>query len=336
LKLAATTGTNARPPTPEFARRLERAGFHSIWTAEDWGLDAVSQLAWVGSHTSRIRLGTSIMQVPGRTPGATAMTAATLSTLSGGRFILGLGPSGPQVAEGWHGVAYGKPITRLREYVEVVRRMLAADGPVEHDGEYYHLPFRGDGASGLGKALRLNTKPRHPVPIYVAAMGPKALATGAEIADGVIATLVDADRLDDLEAALAPGLQASGRARDSVTVVVNVSVVAGDDVAACFARMRPAFARTIGGYGARSKNFYADQITRGGWGDVAVKVQDLYLAGRRDEAAAAIPDELLDAYALAGPPSRIAARARRYERADVLMFNSQDADLLDAVAEQLS
>ncbi len=336
MKLAATLGTNARPPTPEFVRRLERSGFHSIWTAEDWGLDAVSQLAWVGSHTSRILLGTSIMQVPGRTPGATAMTAATLSTLSGGRFILGLGPSGPQVVEGWHGVAYGKPLARLREYVSVVRRMLAADGPVEHAGEYYQLPFRGEGASGLGKPLRLNTKQRHPVPIYVAAMGPKALATGAEIADGVIATLVDADRLDDVEAALAVGLEASGRTRDAVTVVVNVSVVAGDDVAACLARMRPAFARTIGGYGARSKNFYADQITRGGWGDVAVKVQDLYLAGRRDAAAAAIPDELLDAYALAGPPSRIAARARRYERADVLMFNSQDIDLLDAVAEQLS
>ncbi len=336
MKLAATTGTNARPPTPDFVRRLERAGFDSIWTAEDWGLDAVSQLAWVGSHTSQIRLGTSIMQLPARSPGATAMTAATLATLSGGRFILGLGPSGPQVAEGWHGVAYGKPITRLREYVSVVRRMLAADAPVEHDGAYYHLPFRGDGASGLGKALRLNTKSLHPVPIYLAAMGPKALATGAEIADGVISTLVDADRLDDLEAALVPGLQASGRTRDRLTVVVNVSVVAGDDVAACFDRMRPAFARTIGGYGARSKNFYVDQITRGGWGEEAAKVQELYLAGRRDEAAAAIPDELLDAHALVGPPARIAARARRYERADVLMFNAHDADLLDAVVAHLS
>lgn len=333
MKLAATMGTNARPPTVEFARRLEAAGFDSLWTAEDWGLDAVSQLAWIGSHTERLLLGTSIMQVPGRSPGLTAMTAATMATLSGGRFILGLGPSGPQVVEGWHGVPYGRPLSKLREYVSVVRQMLARGAPVEHRGEYFELPYSGPGATGLGKALRLNTPVEHEIPVYVSAMGPKALAMGAEIADGVIATLVDAERLSDVEAALRAGLGVGGRQRKDVTVVASVSVVVGDDLATCFGRMRPQFARTIGGYGARSRNFYADQITRGGWGEVAGRVQELYLAGRRDEAAAAIPDELLDAYCLVGPSRRIAARARRYEQADVLQLVCHDIDVLEAVAQ---
>ncbi|MCJ7438920.1 MAG: LLM class flavin-dependent oxidoreductase [Acidimicrobiia bacterium] len=336
VKLAATMGTNARPPTVDFARRLEAAGFDSIWTAEDWGLDAVSQLAWIGSHTERITLGTSIMQVPSRSPGLTAMTAATMASLSGGRFVLGLGPSGPLVVEGWHGVPYGRPLAKTREYVSIVRRMLDRDGPCEHDGVYYQLPYRGDDSTGLGKALRLNTRVNHEVPIYVSAMGPTALAMGAEIADGVIATLVDADRLDDLEAALQRGLDAGAKHRGDVTVVASVSVVVGNDVAACFDLMRPQFARTIGGYGASTRNFYVNQITRGGWGDIAARVQELYLAGRRDEAAAAIPGELLDAYSLVGPPDRVAARARRYEQADVLMLVCHDADVLETIAEAVA
>lgn len=332
MKLAVTMGTNARPPTPAFARRVEAAGFDSIWTAEDWGLDAVSQLAWIGSHTDRLTLGTSIMQVPARTPGLTAMTAATLAAMSGGRFILGLGPSGPQVVEGWHGVPYGRPLAKLREYVSVVRRMVERSEPVEHHGDHYDLPYDRAGATGLGKPLRLNARSEHDVPIYISAMGPRALALGAEIADGVITTLVDPARIDEMEMSMKTGLQASGRERSELAMVVSVSVVAGDDVGTCFEMMRPQFARTIGGYGARTKNFYVDQISRDGWGDVAARVQELYLAGNRNEAAAAIPDELLDAYSLVGPPARVAERARRYEDADVLMLVCHDIEVLETVA----
>jgi F420-dependent oxidoreductase-like protein len=272
------------------------------------------------------------MQLPARSPALTAMTAATLSNLSGGRFVLGLGPSGPQVVEGWHGVAYGKPLTRLREYVSIVRSALARRAPLTADGEYYHLPYDGPGASGLGKALRLNTKPEHAVPIYTSAMGPAALATGAEIGDGVIATLVDANRLADVEAALDRGFAVSGRRREDFTLVAHVSVVRGDDVAACFDRIRPFFARTIGGYGARGRNFYLDQVSRSGWASEAAKVQELYLAGRRDEAVAAVPDEMLDAYSLVGPPERIAERARRYQGVDILMLGTADEYTLQAIA----
>ena len=187
MKVAATLGTQALASI-EFITALERAGFHSCWTAEDWGTDAVSPLAWVGSHTSEILLGTSIMQVPARSPALAAMTAATLSNLSGGRFILGLGPSGPQVAEGWHGVPYGKPLAKLREYVAIVRDALDKGDVLTASGDYYDLPLQGEGTTGLGKPLRLNTKVLHEVPIYTSAMGPVALELGGEIADGVIAT----------------------------------------------------------------------------------------------------------------------------------------------------
>ena len=335
MKLAVTLGTGGGLPTIELAQTLERTGFHSLWTAEDWGVDAVSQLAWVGSHTSTLLLGTSIMQVPGRSPGLTAMTAATLSNLSGGRFILGLGPSGPQVAEGWHGVAYGKPLTKLGEYVGIVRRALDRSAVLAASGEYYQLPFHGQGSTGLGKSLRLNVAVEHRVPIYVSAMGPAAFRLAAEVADGVIATLVDPARLVDIERSLAADVATAGRDRKDLSLVVHVSVVSGDDVGACFELMRPAFARTIGGYGALGKNFYLDQVTRSGWGPEAAKIQELYLAGRRDEAAAAVPDDLLDAFCLIGPPRRIAARARRYDSVDVLMLGTGDLETLRAVAGAL-
>lgn len=331
MKLAAVLGTQAAV-FPEFAEALERAGYDSIWSAEDWGKDAVSQLAWVGSHTSRISLGTSILQIPARSPAATAMTAASMANLSKGRFILGIGPSGPQVAEGWHGVAYGKPLTKLREYVSIVRQALERNAPLEVSGEYYELPYNGDDATGLGKPLRMNTKPKFDVPIYTSAMGPKALELGGEIADGVIATLVDPTRLEDVEQAIGRGLQTSGRSRSDFTLIVHSAVVVGDDVKACLDGIRPGFARTIGGYGAKSKNFYFNQVSRAGWGDAAERVQELYLAGRRDEAAAAIPDEMLETYCLVGPPERIAKQIDRFEGCDVMMLGTPDLGALTAIA----
>ena len=334
MKLAATSGPNGRPSV-ELLLALEQAGYHSYWSAEDWGADAVSQLAWPGSHTSTLVLGTSIMQLPGRSPALTAMTAATLANLSGGRFILGLGPSGPQVSEGWHGVAYAQPLARLREYVGVVRQALDRTDALRAGGQHYQIPYFGPGASGLGKALRMNQEVRHNVPIFVSAMGPKALELAGEIADGAIATLVDPDQMSVTRSAIDVGRGRSGRTSNDFTLVVHAVCVVDDDVAACFERLRPGFARTLGGYGAASRNFYVDQVTRLGWGSVAARVQELYLAGRRAEAAAAIPDELIDAVQLVGPAQRIRDRARRYADAavDVLMLGTNDLRVLRAVAD---
>jgi len=254
----APPGTNPADLVP-IARLAEALGYDSVWAAEAWGTDAVSVLAWLGASTTRIKIGSAIMQMPGRTPANTAMTAATLDLMSGGRFILGLGTSGPQVVEGWHGQPWGKPLVRTREYVEIVRAALRREA-VEHRGEHYRIPYDGPGATGLGKPLRLMLRPlRADIPIYLAAIGPKNVALATEIADGWLPLFVDPERF-----AAAFGESVAG-APAGFEIAATVSVLAGDDVQALRDALKPHIALYVGGMGSKGKNFYNSLVSRYGW-----------------------------------------------------------------------
>src|SRR5881227_1345721 len=284
------------------AEEAERLGFDSAWAAEAWGTDAATVLAWTGARTSRIGLGSSIMQIAARTPAATAMTAATLDLLSGGRLLLGLGTSGPQVVEGWHGQPWGKPLGKTREYVEIVRAALRRQ-VVDHHGDHYRIPWDGPGATGLGKPLKLMLRPlRAEIPIYLAALGPKSVALATEIADGWLPIFVAPERFDD---AFGPSLAA---APAGFEIAATASVFVGDDVAALRDALRPYVALYVGGMGAKGRNFYNSLVRRYGWEEDAERIQELYLGGKQREAIAAVPDELVDAVSLVGPKERIAER----------------------------
>jgi F420-dependent oxidoreductase-like protein len=286
----------------------ERLGYDSVWSAEAYGSDAVTPAAWIAARTERIHVGTAIMQIPARTPAMTAMTAMTLDALSGGRFRLGLGVSGPQVAEGWHGQPFGKPLAKTREYVEIVRTVLRREKPLEFHGEYYRVPYTGADATGLGKPLRSILHGRAGLPIYLAAVGPRNIALAAEIADGWIPVFFSPRRLAMFRGWLDEGFRAGGRAADAARafdVMPMVPVVVGADVEACRAAVKPRVALYVGGMGARGRNFYNDIARRYGYEDAARRIQDLFLAGRKDEAVAAVPDALVDEVALCGPRERV-------------------------------
>jgi F420-dependent oxidoreductase-like protein len=290
-------------------REAERLGFHSVWTAEAYGSDAVTPLAWIAGQTERIKLGTGIMQMPARSPALTASTATSLDQLSGGRMLLGLGVSGPQVVEGWHGQPFGKPLGRTREYVSILHQIWARERPLEHDGAHYQIPYRGPGATGLGKPLRSILHGRQ-IPIYIAAIGPKSVEQAAEIADGWLPIWYSPYRTGVYKDALEAGFRRAGggKALASFDVAPAVIVVQGDDVSACLSLIKPMLALYIGGMGARGKNFYNELACRYGFEEAARTIQDLYLAGRKDEAAAAVPDQLADEVSLVGPPERIRDR----------------------------
>jgi F420-dependent oxidoreductase-like protein len=297
----------------------DRLGYHSVWTAEAYGSDAVTPLAWLGAVTFRIRLGTAIMQIAARTPAMTAMTAMTLDALSGGRFVLGLGVSGPQVVEGWHGQPFGKPLGRMREYVAIVRAILARDKPLQHAGEHYRIPYAGADATGLGKPLRSILHGRPDIPIYVAAIGPKNVALAAEIADGWLPVFFSPARAALFRAALEEGLARAAPRRRAAPfdVAPTVPVVLGAQVADCLAQVKPRLALYIGGMGARGRNFYYDLACRYGYEAAAARVQEAYLAGRRDEALALVPDALADEVSLVGPRERIRDRLALWREAGV-------------------
>ena len=321
----------------ELILEAERLGFDSCWSAEAYGSDAIVPLAWVGALTTRIKLGTAIMQVPARTPAMAAMTAMTLDALSGGRFILGVGPSGPQVIEGWHGVAYGKPLTRLREYVTVIRQILRREKPVEFHGEYYQLPITGPGTTGLGKPLRSILHPRPDLKIYTAAISPNGVRTAAEVADGFFPVWMDPERFDLFAPHIEKGLARAGGGKKAsdFDVAPFVSVVMGKDVAACRNACKPMLALYIGGMGARGKNFYNDYACRLGYEDAAARIQDLYLDGKRAEATALVPDALVDSVALCGPRERIAERLTRFTSAPIgtLIAGTGQIEVVRTLAE---
>jgi F420-dependent oxidoreductase-like protein len=293
------------------AQEAERLGFHSAWTAEAYGSDAVTPLTWIAAQTTTLNIGSAILQMPARTPAMTAMTAATIDVLSNGRFLLGLGLSGPQVVEGWHGQPYGKPLVRTREYVEIVREILRREKPLEHTGEHYAIPYQGPGATGLGKPLKLIVHPRRAdIPIYLAAIGPKNTALTAEIADGWLPIFFSPYRVDVFKPALDEGFARAGGGKSlaSFDIAPTVTVIVTDDVEGGRNLMKPALALYIGGMGARGRNFYNDLACRYGFDAAAKEIQDLYLDGKKQEATAAVPDELVDEVALVGPRERIADR----------------------------
>jgi F420-dependent oxidoreductase-like protein len=314
----------------------ERLGYTSVWSAEAYGSDAVTPAAWIAARTERIHVGTAIMQIPARTPAMTAMTAMTLDALSGGRFRLGLGVSGPQVVEGWHGQAFGKPLRKTREYVEIVRTILRRDKPLEFRGDYYQIPYAGADATGLGRPLRSILHGRAGLPIYLAAVGPRNVALAAEIADGWIPVFFSAARMAMFREWLHEGFRAGGRgtpARD-FDVMPMVPVVVGADVNACRAAVKPRLALYVGGMGARGRNFYNDIARRYGYEEAAARIQDLYLSGRKDEAAAAVPDALVDEVALCGPRERIRERLTTWTGSAVTtLMVAGDATAVRTMAE---
>jgi F420-dependent oxidoreductase-like protein len=300
------------------AQAADELGYRVAWVAEAYGSDAPTVLAWVGAQTSQINVGAAVMQIPARTPAMTAMTAATLDTLTGGRFRLGLGVSGPQVSEGWHGVRFAQPLGRTREYVEIVRMALSRQR-LAYAGRHFTLPL----PDGPGKAIKLTVHPvRERIPVYLAAVGPKNLELTGEIADGWLGIFVSPEHLGEHLAQIRAGREAAGAGADGdplagFDVVASVPVVVSDDLEAAYAEVAPYAALYVGGMGSREQNFYNALAVRMGFADAAKEVQDLYLEGRHRDAAAAVPREFLDATMLLGPRERIAARMPAYAEAGV-------------------
>jgi len=322
----APPGTN---PTElvALAQEAERLDFDSAWAAEAWGTDCVTVLSWLAATTTRLKIGSAIMQIPARSPAMTAMTAMTLDLMSGGRFVLGLGTSGPQVVEGWHGDAWGKPLGKTREYVEIVRTILRRE-TLEHHGEHYDIPYGGPGATGLGKPLKLMARPlRAGIPIYLAAIAPKSVAQAFEIADGWLPIYFSPERWREaLDVHEVP---------EGFEIAPNVHVALGDDVQACRDALKPVLALYVGGMGARGQNFYNALVARYGYEAEAAMIQDLYLEGKHREAAAAVPDALVDEVSLVGPKEQIADRleAWRESGATTLLCATFDVDALRVLAE---
>jgi F420-dependent oxidoreductase-like protein len=336
LRVSANAGVNM-----DLVRGAEELGYEAVWCGEAYGTDAVSPVAWVLAQTRKIKAGTSILQIPARTPACAAMTAMTLQALSGNRFLCGIGPSGPQVVEGWHGVPFGKPLARTREYIAVIRRILEREAPLEFAGEHYQIPYRGPGATGLGKPLRSIIHGDPSLKIYTAAIAPAGLRTAGEVADGTLPFFMSPEQAEAIVGPVREGLAKAGNGKTlaDFDLAPYVRVAIGDDLAACREAIRPNFALYIGGMGARAKNFYNDLAKRMGYEAAAATIQDHYLAGRRKEAEAAVPDALIDETSLIGPKERIRDRLQAWQaiardhRVGSLVLAGADLAALRTVAE---
>lgn len=307
----------------ELVQEADRLGVYALWTAEAYGSDAVSPLAWLGALTQNIKLGTAIMQMPGRTPANAAMTAMSLNQLSHGRFLMGLGLSGPQVVEGWHGQSYAQPLLRTREYVNIVRQILRREERLMFDGRHYQIPYRGDDATGLGKPLKSTLEAAPDIPIYLAAIGPKNVELAAEIADGWLPIFFSPQKYDDIykphiEAGFA---KAGGKSLANFDIAPTVSVVINDNMDICYNMLRPFLALYIGGMGAKGRNFYNDLAGRYGYEAEAAEIQDLYLAGKQGEAMMKVPAGLIDEVALVGPRERVKERLALWRNSPVTTMN---------------
>ncbi len=329
MRLGANIVGSSHDEVATLARLAEDLGYHSLWRGEAYGGDAVVPLAWAGAVTSRVKLGSAILQMPARTPTMTAMTAISLDQLSGGRAILGLGMSGPQVVEGWHGVPYTAPLRTTEEYVAIVRRIFAGDQRLTFEGERYRIPYSDPDGTGLGKPLRPGIHTRPDIPIYLAAIGPKNVELTTRIADGLLPMLWNPYRVKE---AFGETFAAVDLTRFDIAPTVPVAV--GDDVASCRDKVRPLIALYVGGMGAKHKNFYNALVRRYGYEDAAEAVQDAYLDGRRRDAIALVPDALVDELALVGPRSRVADQVSAWAASGVgtLIVASPSRTNLEAVA----
>jgi F420-dependent oxidoreductase-like protein len=338
LKLGLNTGYWAGGPPPGAAEAIaeaERLGVDSIWTAEAYGSDCLTPLAWWGASTERLKLGTAIVQMSARQPAATAMAAMTMDHLSGGRFILGLGVSGPQVVEGWYGMPFAKPLARTREYVGILRDIWARKGPVTADGEHYKLPL--PGGTGLAKPLKSSIHPlREDIPIYLGAEGPKNVALCAELCDGWLAMLFSPTHQDANRAALQEGFARPGARRtpEEFEVCATVPFIVSDDVEGAIDSLRPFYALYFGGMGAKGTNFHANVAIRMGYEREVDEIQELYLSGRKDEAGAKIPRELIEELSLVGPPAKIRDDLAKWRESIVTtLLVAGDAPTLRTIAE---
>ena len=327
----------------ELIQQAESMGYDSVWTAEAYGNDAVTSAAYVLAQTSKIRVGTAIMQMPARTPAMCAMTAMSLDQLSGGRFIVGLGASGPQVVEGWHGVPYGKPVTRTKEYIQIMRKIFKREGPVEFDGQMYQMPNQSEGTTGLGKPLKSILAAASDIPIYTASITPAGLRCAGEVADGVFPVWMDPNKYDVLGESIERGFAKAGNGKSlkDFDVAPFVTVAMNDDLDAAYDALRPWLALYIGGMGAKNKNFYHDYATRLGYGDAAGQIQELYLSGKKPEAEALVPNELLDEVSLIGPRERIIERLGPWKEAGKrgevgsMLLGVQDPVVLELLANEM-
>ncbi len=322
---------SAKPPTDlvEITKTAEDLGYDTVWTAESWGSDCFTPLAYLAGFTERIKLGTSIVQLAARTPTATAMQAMTLDHLSGGRMVLGLGVSGPQVVEGWYGQPSNRPLARTREYVEILRRAFRREDHLSFDGDHYQHPYTGEGSSGIGKPLKIMTHPlRNEIPIFIGAEGPKNVTQTAEIADGWLPLYYSPYRPE----VYADQLAAAG---SDFEIAVNIAVHINDSVEEALLPVKGFLAFYIGGMGAKGQNYHTKLMARMGFEEEAHRIQDLFLAGKRDEAVLAVPDEFADEISLVGPKERIAERLEVWRDSPVTMLNisSRDPELLATLAE---
>ena len=312
MRLGITVDMGGAAPKLNMERVLEaeRLGFAQAWTGEAYGTDAVTPATWMLAHTTKLQVGTGIMQIPARTPAMAAMTAMTLQHLSGGRFLCGLGVSGPQVIEGWHGVRFGKPMTRTKEYIAIIRQILERKGNLTFKGEEYEIPYAGSDATGLGKPLRSITHGDPALRFYLASITPAGLRTAGECADGVLPIFYSPYQPKVVSDPILAGKKKAGRPEnlDGFDVAPYVRVKMGPDAAACRDAVRPELALYIGGMGARAKNYYNDVAIKLGYPDAAKTIQDYYLDGKKNEAAAAVPDALVDEISLCGPAERIRDR----------------------------
>ncbi len=343
MKLGILLGYKGAPGGPDMDLILEaeRLGYDSAWTSESWGSDAVTPAAWVLAKTSRIKVGTGIMQMSARTPSCAAMTAMSLQSMSGGRFLLGIGPSGPQVIEGWHGEVFGKPLKRTREYIAVIRQIFAREKPLEFDGEFYQIPNTGPGTTGLGKALKTIMHPDPAIRIYTGSFAPAGLRTAGAVADGVQPIFMIPEKTGLVRRYVEEGRTKAGKSTDlaDFDIAPFVRVQMGDDLEACRNVVKAEMGFYIGGMGARNKNFYNDYAKRLGYEEAAVKIQDAFLDGRRAEAAALVPDELVDETSLVGSADRIKERVQAWKAAAAdnsigsMLMGIKDVETLRVVAQ---
>lgn len=337
--MAGYSGSKIELPM-DMILEADKLGYHSVWTSEAYGSDAITPLAWIGALTKNIKLGSAIMQMPARSPAMTAMTAMTLDQLSGGRMLCGLGLSGPQVVEGWHGESYGKPLGKTREYVEILRKIFAREEPLTHDGQHYKIPYEGDDATGLGKPLKSILHGRADLPIYIASIGPKNVELTAEIADGWLPIFFSPERYPEyFQEQVEAGFKKAGNGKSiaDFDIAPSVYVAMDDDIEMARNMIRPMLALYVGGMGAKGKNFYHDLAVRYGFEEEADTIQDLYLAGKKAEAMVAVPNELIDAVALVGSRDRIADRLQLWKDSDVTTLNIQtnDIEVVRAMAEMV-